>query len=129
MKILVTGSAGFIGFHTAKFFLKKGSLTQNLYVAIGPCITQKNYEVKKKFRERFLKKDKKSINFFKNINNKTYFSLNKYVYSQLKQLGIKNLEIINKDTYNKKNNFFSARRSIHNKEDDYGRNISLIMIK
>jgi UDP-glucuronate 4-epimerase len=24
MKILITGSAGFIGFHTAKFFLNKG---------------------------------------------------------------------------------------------------------
>ena len=135
LKIISAIHAGWKGAYKSivkkvvKFFLKKGSLTQNLYVAIGPCITQKNYEVKKKFRERFLKKDKKSINFFKHLNNKTYFSLNKYVYSQLKQLGIKNLEIINKDTYNKKNNFFSARRSIHNKEDNYGRNISLIMIK
>ena len=32
------------------------------------------------------------------------------------------------DTYDKKNNFFSARRSIKLKQDDYGRNISIIMI-
>jgi len=37
-------------------------------------------------------------------------------------------EIINKDTFDPKNKFFSARRSIHNKERDYGRNISIIMI-
>jgi len=46
----------------------------------------------------------------------------------LKKLGIKNLEIIKKDTFDPKNNFFSARRSIQNKENDYGRNISVIMI-
>ena len=63
------------------------------------------------------------------IKKKTYFGLNKYVYNQLKKIGIKNLEIINKDTFDQKNNFFSSRRSIQNKENDYGRNISIIMIK
>ena len=108
---------------------KKGSDKKNLYVSIGPCITGKNYEVKNNFKQRFVKKDKKSIKFFKNKKNKTYFCLNKYVYNQLKQFGIKNIELINKDTYEKKNNLFSARRSAHNDEVDYGRNISIIMIK
>ena len=36
--------------------------------------------------------------------------------------------MINKDTFNEKNNFFSARRSISRNENDYGRNISVIMI-
>ena len=36
--------------------------------------------------------------------------------------------IIKKNTFDPKNNFFSARRSIQNKENDYGRNISVIMI-
>ena len=34
----------------------------------------------------------------------------------------------NIDTFIKKNNFFSARRSLRLKHDDYGRNISIIMI-
>ena len=63
------------------------------------------------------------------IKKKTYFSLNKYVYYQLKSLGLKKIDLIDKDTYNPKNNFFSARRAIHNSQNDYGRNISLIMIK
>ena len=37
--------------------------------------------------------------------------------------------MLNKDTYNIKNNFFSARRSLKKNFDDYGRNISIIMIK
>ncbi len=112
-----------------EFLLKKGSQTKNLYAVIGPCITEKNYEVQKDFKDKFLKKDKKSNNFFKTRKNKTYFSLNNYIYNQLKQKGIKNLELINKNTFDKKNNFFSARRAIQNNEGDYGRNISIIMIK
>ena len=37
-------------------------------------------------------------------------------------------DMINVDTYDKKNNFFSARRSLRSNNDDYGRNISIIMI-
>ena len=43
--------------------------------------------------------------------------------------GIKNIDIINVDTYELKNNFFSSRRSLHNNYNDYGRNITTIMIK
>ena len=85
--------------------------------------------MQKDFKDKFLKKNKKNSVFFKNRKNKTYFSLNNYVYNQLKQKGIKNIELINKDTFDKKNNFFSARRSIQNNENDFGRNISIIMIK
>jgi len=111
-----------------KFFIKKGSSPKDLVAAIGPCITKKNYEVQKDFKDKFIKKDKQNKKFFNIIKKKTYFSLNNYVYSQLKKLNVKNSEIINKDTFEPKNNFFSARRSIHNKESDYGRNISVIMI-
>jgi YfiH family protein len=110
------------------FLIKNGSKTKNLIGIVGPCISQKNYEVKKDFKEKFNKKDKKNKKFFKIIKNKTYFSLNKYIYYQLEKLGIKNLEIINKNTFDTKNNFFSARKSIQNNESDYGRNISIIMI-
>ena len=112
-----------------KFLINNGSSTKNLIAVVGPGISQKNYEIQKNFKDKFLKKDKKNKIFFKLIKNKTYFSLNKYIYSQLKKLGVNNLEIINKDTFDPKNNFFSARRSIQNKENDYGRNISVIMIK
>ena len=41
---------------------------------------------------------------------------------------ITNIDTIKIDTFVKKNNFFSARRSKRLNHDDYGRNISLIMI-
>jgi YfiH family protein len=99
-----------------KFMIKKGCSSKNITAAIGPCISSNNYEVKK------------NIIFFKKNRDKNYFSLNKYIYFQLNSLDIKKIDIINKDTFNTKNNFFSARRSISRNENDYGRNISIIMI-
>ena len=111
-----------------KFMIKKGCSPKNITVAIGPCISTNSYEIKEDFKKKFIKKDKKNIIFFKNIRNKNYFNLNKYIHFQLKSLNIKKIDIINKDTFNAKNNFFSARRSISRNENDYGRNISIIMI-
>jgi hypothetical protein len=111
-----------------KFMMRKGCKPKNLVAVIGPCITQKSYEIQKDFKSKFVRKDKKNKLFFKRKKNKTYFSLNKFIYYQLKKLGVNNLEIINKNTFDPKNNFYSARRSIKNKEFDYGRNISVIMI-
>ena len=111
-----------------KFLIKNGTNTKDLIVAIGPCIAEKNYEVKNDFKEKFLTKSKQNTIFFKIVKNKTYFSLNKYLYYNLKKLGIKDFDIIKKDTFNPKNNFFSSRRSRSYQENDYGRNISIIMI-
>jgi len=110
------------------YFKKKGSNFRNINAVIGPCISKKNYEVKEDFVTKFIKKDKKNRKFFSKKNYKTYFSLNSYIKHEIIRLGIKNIEIINRDTYNSKNNFFSARKSIKNKVNDYGRNISVIMI-
>ena len=111
-----------------KFMVKKGCSTDNIIAVIGPCISFKNYEVKQDFIKKFIKKDRNNRIFFKTIKNKKFFNLSKYIYYQLKSLDIKKIDIINKDTFNIKNNFFSARRSIDHNENDYGRNISIIMI-
>ena len=111
-----------------KFMIKKDCSPQNITAAIGPCISSNNYQIREDFIKKFIKKDKKNIIFFKKTKNKNYFNLNKYIYFQLKSLNIKKIDVINKDTFNTKNNFFSARRSISHNENDYGRNISIIMI-
>ena len=110
-------------------FKEKGSNIKNLIVVIGPCISKYNYEVKNDFLKKFINQNKKNIRFFIFKKKKIYFSLNEYIVGQLKDIGIKKIEIINKDTYLNKNNFFSSRRSLKNKYYDYGRNISVIMIK
>ena len=111
-----------------KFMIRKGCSPQNITAAIGPCISINNHQVREDFIKRFIKQDKKNIIFFKKTKYKNYFNLNKYIHFQLQSLNIKKIDIINKDTFNAKNNFFSARRSISRNENDYGRNISIIMI-
>ena len=111
-----------------KFMLKKGCSRKDITVAVGPSITQKNYNVKLNFKNKFIKKHKKNKIFFKNINKLIYFDLPNYIKSQLKFNKISKIDMINIDTYDKKNNFFSARQSLKLKHDDYGRNISIIMI-
>ena len=111
-----------------KFMLKKDCHIKNIHVAIGPCISQKNYNVKEDFFKKFIKKDKKNTKFFKKRKNLLYFDLPGYIKSQLKIMKISNIDHINIDTFEYKNNYFSARRSIRLKHADYGRNISIIMI-
>ena len=111
-----------------KFMIEKGSSVDNITAVIDPCISLESYEVKQDFIKKFIKKDVKTKIFFKKIEGKNYFSLNEYIIYQLKSLDIKKIEVINKDTFNIKNNFFSARRSKSRNENDYGRNISVIMI-
>ena len=110
------------------FMVIKGCKRKNIIAAIGPCITKKNYRVKDDFKRKFLKKNQKNKIYFNKIKDIIYFNLPKFVKSQLKLNKIKKIDTINIDTFDKKNNFFSARRSKSLNHDDYGRNISIIMI-
>ena len=133
-KIIAAIHAGWKGAYkgiinkVVKFMIKKGCKSKNIYAAIGPCISQKNYNVKKDFLKRFLNKNKKNSIFFKKRKNVIYFDLPRFVISQLKSNKISNIDHINIDTFDNKNNFFSARRSLKLGHDDYGRNISIIMV-
>ena len=68
----------------------------------------------------------KFLNLLK--NNKLYFDLTKYVHSLLLKNKIKNIDSLKIDTFDVKNKFFSARRALRLKHNDYGRNISIIML-
>ena len=110
------------------FMLKKGCKPKNMVAAIGPCIGKKSYNVRDDFKKKFLKKKKKNNIFFKYRKNMIYFDLPNYIKSQLKFNKITNIDMNNIDTFVKKNNFFSARQALRSGHDDYGRNISIIMI-
>jgi YfiH family protein len=111
-----------------KAFKKKGSKLSDLIVAIGPCIAQKSYEVKKDFVNEIKNKNFDYKKYFRILNNKIYFNLRMFVNNKFLKLGVlnRNIEHINKDTYSNYKNFFSYRRSAHNNEVDYGRCISVI---
>ena len=111
-----------------KFMVKKGSKPKNITAVIGPAISVKNYEVQKNFYKKFIRKDKTSHKFFKMSKKKLYFNLTSYVKSLILKSGVKKIEKIDVNTFDTKNKFFSARRSKSLNHDDYGRNISIIML-
>jgi len=133
-KIIASIHAGWKGAYNGivdrviKFMIKKGSKPQNITAVIGPCISIDNYEVQNDFKNKFLRKDRKNKIFFKSKYKKLYFDLSKYVKSVLLKNKIKKIEKIKIDTFDIKNKFFSARRALSLKHDDYGRNISIIML-
>ena len=110
-------------------FIKLGSKKEDIIAVIGPCIGKRNYEVGNEFKDKFIRKNKKNSIFFKIKQKKIYFNLVKFIQNQLISFGIQKIDVIRKDTFDIKNNFFSARRSIKKNEPDYGRNISVIMLK
>ena len=114
---------------TIQLLKKNGCSEKDMIACIGPCIKKNNYEVKNDFFKLFKDKNKKNVNFFTFKKKKIYFDLSEYIKSQFYENGVKKIDIIRKDTFSLKNNFFSSRRSKKNKHNDYGRNISAIMIK
>ena len=103
--------------------------TNEIYVAVGPCIGVKNYEVGREFYNEFIKENKKNeIFFFRGEKDKFLFDLRKYVNFKIKEFNVEHVENIDFDTYTDKENFFSFRRSRQMGEKDYGRCISTISL-
>ena len=115
--------------NTVKKFNELNSNNDDLTAVVGPCINKKNYKVKTDLFKKFIDQDKKNEIFFEKISNKNYvFDLRGYINKEISNLNIKNIENIEKDTFSEKDFFYSYRRSCLNKEQDYGRCISVILM-
>ena len=108
--------------------IKKLNSANKIYASIGPCIGKKSYEVDANFYKKFLNKSKKNVKYFSNKNkNKKLFNLRKFIADKLIELNVK-VDHVNHDTFKEKMNFFSYRRSVKLKQNDYGRCISVIRL-
>jgi polyphenol oxidase len=107
---------------------KLGAARARIAAAIGPCISQKNYEVGPEFRARFLDADSGNARFFIPIPDHFHFDLEGYTAARLAAAGIGNIERLSACTYARTDDFFSFRRATHRKEGDYGRQVSAIML-
>ena len=103
-----------------------GSIKQ-LVVSLGPCISQKNYEVKNDFYSEFIKKSKNNDSFFFKNEKKTFnFDLRGFVIKKFKDLGVLEIDNVAIDSFASENEYFSHRRAKKLGQDDYGRCISII---
>jgi YfiH family protein len=95
-----------------------GARRGRIAAAIGPCISQANYETGPEFRERF------PARFFAG----SHFDLEGYVAERLAESGIAEIERLGACTYAREEDFFSYRRATHRGEKDYGRQVSAIVL-
>lgn len=109
---------------------KLGADRARIAVAIGPCISRKNYEVGPEFRARFVDADSANAKFFASADTQNHFrfDLEAYVAARLAATGVRNVTALAACTYARESDFFSFRRATHRKETAYGRQISAIML-
>ncbi|WP_439143825.1 peptidoglycan editing factor PgeF [Planktotalea sp.] len=106
-----------------------GAKRANISAAIGPCISQKAYEVGPEFFEDFVATDPDFMRFFANgENDRMQFDLPSFGLHMLRDAGVGTAEWIGHCTYADEARFYSYRRTTHRKEADYGRLISVIRL-
>ena len=101
---------------------------KKLAVAIGPCISQENYEVKEDMVRKFLKQDSSFENSFNRIGKKIFFDLAGFIKIRFEEMGIYNIEIIDMCTFADDEMFFSNRRTHKMQEKEFGRMASVISL-
>lgn len=108
-----------------------GATRESIDAAIGPCIHQASYEVQEDFAERFVTADILNQQFF--VPGQRFghllFDLPGYVNRELEHLELGSITQINHDTCAEEEQFFSYRRTILHNKENFGRGLSVIMIK
>lgn len=108
-----------------------GAKRANIHAALGPTISQANYEVGPEFKAAFEGDDPGNTRYFVPSEKPAHFmfDLPAFIASQLEGEGIAGFETLGLCTYPPENALFSYRRGTHLGEDGYGRNISAIMLE
>ncbi|ARJ69903.1 peptidoglycan editing factor PgeF [Paracoccus contaminans] len=94
---------------------------------IGPCISQRAYEVSEEFMDRFLDEPQNQRFFSGGPNGRPMFDLPGFGLSRLRDMGVE-AEWTGHCTYSDPARFFSYRRATHEGAADYGRLISAIRL-
>ncbi|MEM9973494.1 MAG: peptidoglycan editing factor PgeF [Pseudomonadota bacterium] len=106
-----------------------GATRGAIRAAIGPTISQRAYEVGPEFMDAFVAEDPQNTRFFSGgAGDRMHFDLPSYALARLREAGVHTAEWIQHCTYSDSARFFSYRRSVHNKEADYGRLIASIRL-
>ncbi|MCF6272361.1 MAG: peptidoglycan editing factor PgeF [Rhodobacteraceae bacterium] len=104
-----------------------GARPDRISAVIGPCISQKNYEVGAEFLETFLDTDQNFSQYFINgANGKYLFDLPSFALHKLRSMQLEICEWVGECTYETPEKFYSYRYAQHKKLPNYGRMLSVI---
>ncbi len=123
------GALGGVLEETLAAMERLGARVSRVRAAVGPAISQRNYEVGEDFFETFADADPDHARHFINGRaGKLRFDLPGFVLARLRASGVAEAGWIGSCTYAEPDRFFSYRRSTHTGEADYGRLISVITL-
>ena len=107
-----------------------GAKRERVVAVIGPSISQRAYEVGADYVDRFLAEEPASEAFFMTdeSSGEPHFDLSGYVAERLSRAGVGSVSDLGLCTYCDETRLFSYRRSQHHGEEDYGRQISAIVL-
>ena len=107
-----------------------GAKRENIAAAIGPTISQVNYEVGVELNAAFAAQAPENGRFFTPgaRANRFQFDLEGLVADRLARCGIGSIDRLSLCTYGLESEFFSHRRATHRHEGDTGRQISAICL-
>lgn len=106
-----------------------GAVRGDIVAVVGPCISQRAYEVGPEFLDSFLDQDADNVRFFANGEGNRYlFDLPGFGLARLRAAGVRVAEWTRHCTYSQPEQFFSYRRSLHEGAADYGRLIAAIRL-
>lgn len=138
--LLVDGNRGIVGAahagwrgavdgileNTVRAMEALGSDRENIRLAIGPTISQRNYEVGEEFKAEVLNQDAKALTaFFAPPDGKPHFDLPGYLAAKGRSLGLGEVFDTGLCTYAEPERFFSHRYATH-RQIRTGRQIAVI---
>ncbi len=102
---------------------------RDIAAVVGPCISQRNYEVGPEFFEVFFDENPDYARFFINGPQEKYlFDLPGFALHRLRQAGVGQAEWTGQCTYAAPEDFYSYRYTQHNGLPSYGRMLSVIAV-
>ena len=114
---------------TVQSMVRLGATAENITAVIGPCISQRAYEVGPEFFETFMTEDPDYARFFASgQGDRMLFDLPGFGLDRLRAAGVGQAEWTRHCTYSDPERFYSYRRTTHAKEADYGRLIAAISL-
>jgi hypothetical protein len=116
---------------TVRAMESQGAQRQRVVAGLGPCIGAPSYEVGADFEARFRATSEAYADFFlpAGRGGHFFFDLPGFVASRLLACGLAATETVACDTYAEEGRYFSYRRATHCNEEDYGRNLSAIVLR
>jgi len=106
-----------------------GADRKNIRAVIGPCISQRAYEVGPELLEDFLTEDQGNSRFFAaGRGDRHMFDLPGFGLHKLREAGVGEASWTGHCTYSDPERFYSYRRTTHEGEADYGRLIACIRL-